>query len=113
MPRRILTVGALWLGLHGSEPGPPVTVDRIEGDIAVIEWTAGALGDVPLVLLPPGTREGDQLRLQWRPVSPDRPDVQLPGDRNLPTADRLVPTRVQLRAPQPRLLATRRKDDQT
>ena len=44
-----------------------VTVDRVEAPYAVLEWPSGALGDVPLGLLPPGVAEGERLRLTLRP----------------------------------------------
>lgn len=111
MPRRSLCLGAsaLWLSLPRSPAVPTVTIDRIDGDMAVVEWSAGALGDVPLKLLPPGTREGDRFRLKWRPVS--RSPVQTSPNRPLPTAEALAPTRVQLRAPPMPTLANRRKDN--
>jgi hypothetical protein len=44
----------------------PVTlvVDRIEGAYAVVEVPDGRLLDVPYDLLPPGTREGDRVRMR-------------------------------------------------
>lgn len=39
------------------------TVDRIEGDVAVVEWPGGLTTDVPLAALPTGAHEGTQLRL--------------------------------------------------
>ena len=110
MPRRSLCLGAsaLWLSVPRSPTAPTVTIDRIDGEVAVVEWSAGALGDVPMALLPPDTREGDRFRLKWRLVS--RSPVQAPPDRHLPTAEALAPTRVQLRAPPMPKLARRRKD---
>ena len=54
-----------------------VTVDRVEVDIAVIEWPGGVTTDVPVSALPPDTREGDRLRLvtallPQRPLRPRR-----------------------------------------
>jgi hypothetical protein len=43
------------------------TVDRVEGDKAVVEWADGSLSDVPLGALPAGTREGDRLRVHTLP----------------------------------------------
>lgn len=37
-------------------------VDRLEGNIAVLEAEDGAMFDVPLAELPPGTRQGSVLR---------------------------------------------------
>jgi hypothetical protein len=53
----------------------PATVDRIEGDIAVIELDTETFLDLPARRLPPGTREGDRLRLRIRRGAPagDRP----------------------------------------
>lgn len=39
------------------------TVDRIEGDIAVIEIAIGKTVNLPLAALPEGTKEGTVLRL--------------------------------------------------
>lgn len=44
-------------------PGQLVVVDRLEGTLAVVELRIGVLVDVPLAVLPPGTREGDRLLL--------------------------------------------------
>lgn len=41
--------------------GTTVTVDRIEGDVAVIERGLGDFADVPLASLPAGTHEGTVL----------------------------------------------------
>ena len=43
----------------------PVTVDRIEPPMAVVEWPWGELHDVPLEELPPDLAEGAQLRLVY------------------------------------------------
>ena len=47
-----------------------VVVDRIEGDLAVLE-IAGATFDWPLAALPPGTREGSRLSVTFAPVPSD------------------------------------------
>ena len=39
--------------------GHRLVVDRVEGDLAVVEVDGGAVLDLPLWLLPAGTREGD------------------------------------------------------
>ena len=39
------------------------TVDRIEGDVAVIEIAVGKTVNLPLASLPEGTKEGSVLRL--------------------------------------------------
>lgn len=36
-------------------------VDRVEGDLAVVEWRVDAFADLPLALLPPEVGEGDRL----------------------------------------------------
>lgn len=36
-------------------------VDRIEGDVAVVEWREDAFGELPVSSLPPGVGEGDLL----------------------------------------------------
>ncbi len=38
-------------------------VDRVEGDLAVVEWSVDAFGELPVALLPPDTREGDHLSI--------------------------------------------------
>lgn len=40
-----------------------LTVDRVEGDVAVVEVPGGFV-DLPLSLLPPGVGEGDRVRLR-------------------------------------------------
>jgi hypothetical protein len=45
------------------------TVDRIEGDFAVVEWRNGELTDVGLALLPTAVQEGDRVVLRSRRVS--------------------------------------------
>jgi hypothetical protein len=47
----------------------PVTIDRIEDEVAVIELREDVLVDVPLVLLPAGVHEGDRLLVDWQLVS--------------------------------------------
>lgn len=63
-----------------------VVVDRVEEDRAVLEWPDGTTGDVPLSLLPVGTREGDQLQSRFirvsdtttvAPSAPDSPTIRL------------------------------------
>ncbi len=100
MPRRVLTfgAGALWAALPSAQNGPLVTIDRIEDDVAVVEWTPDTIGDLPLNVLPPDTREGDRLHLQWQRVDRHPVPVQSPPARSPPTSTALAPTRVQLRA---------------
>ena len=54
------------------------TVDRIEGEFAVVEWETASvadtwLTDVPLTVLPPGLGEGDRVRV-WMGSIPGAPD---------------------------------------
>ncbi len=49
-----------------------IVVDRIEGELAVLELDGQSV-TVPVALLPPGTREGDVLRLV---VDPDATHAQ-------------------------------------
>jgi hypothetical protein len=44
-------------------------VDRIEGDIAVLEWGEHGVTEVPVVVLPVGVSEGDTVRFRTRRVS--------------------------------------------
>lgn len=75
-------------------------VDRVEGEVAVIEWRVGALADVPLGLLPPDTGEGDRLVVEIAPaagaearaITPSALD--LPGDGRPPVL--LLPPEVHL-----------------
>lgn len=53
-----------------------VTVDRIEGEIAVIELDLDTFLDLPARRLPPGTREGDRLRLRIRRGAPAGPHAR-------------------------------------
>ena len=43
----------------------PITVDRIEPPMAVVEWPWGELSDVPLKQLPPDLREGTRLQVVY------------------------------------------------
>lgn len=43
----------------------PITVDRIEPPMAVVEWPWGELSDVPLEQLPPNLREGTRLQVVY------------------------------------------------
>ena len=40
-----------------------LTIDRIEGNIAVVEWDCGFFSELPHKLLPPASQEGSQLQL--------------------------------------------------
>jgi hypothetical protein len=53
-----------------ARPPVPATVDRIEGDVAVLELDPDTFLDLPARRLPPGTREGDRLRLRIRRGAP-------------------------------------------
>ena len=62
-----------------------VTVDRIEGDIAVLE-VYDTLVDWPLRALPASIREGQRLVMRFS--SPDTPAVSSPDDsQSQPTSD--------------------------
>lgn len=43
------------------------TIDRIEGEIAVVEIVEGKTVDIPLSALPEGVREGSVLRIETDP----------------------------------------------
>ncbi|NOY26831.1 MAG: DUF3006 domain-containing protein [Oligoflexia bacterium] len=58
----LLGAGTLAVALH-------LTIDRIEGDWAVVEWPDGTFSDLPLALFPTGTREGQSLVLRVRPLA--------------------------------------------
>lgn len=64
----LLCTGVLAAGLA-------LTVDRIEGSWAVVEWADGSLSDLPLGLLPAGTHEGQRLVLYAQQPT-DRPPAQ-------------------------------------
>ena len=51
------------------------TVDRIEGDLAVVEWEDGSWSDLPLPALPPGVAEGAVIELHLG-VGPPRSIAQ-------------------------------------
>lgn len=57
-----------------------VVVDRIEGELAVLE-VAGATFDWPLAALPPETREGDRLSVTFAPIPADTTAAQERLDR--------------------------------
>lgn len=59
----------LLLHLHG-------VVDRVEGDVAVVEWRADAFADLPLALMPAETTEGCHLTVTVGPA-PDGPLLAL------------------------------------
>ena len=77
----MIAAALLWstLVLHG-------VVDRIEGDMAAVEWEGEAVGLVPVELLPPSAAEGDDVVLQVRTRSRLRlwrrrlPDTELPQE---------------------------------
>jgi hypothetical protein len=50
--------------------GTIVTVDRIEGAYAVLEWRDSNLTEVPITALPPGLHEGDRLLVRARTLPP-------------------------------------------
>lgn len=65
-------------------------VDRIEGPMAVVEWRAGLLSDLPAALLPAGAGEGDAVVVQLRLADPPAalcaadPQVRLPAGTFFP-----------------------------
>ena len=89
---------ALWaLGAAAT-----VTVDRIEGELAVVEWADTVWVAVPVSELPPGVAEGDRLRIRWHRAR------RRPRDRaersSLPSTPRSAvsspPPHERIRAPQ-------------
>ena len=80
-PRTLSVPGVLWWAASPLV----LTVDRIEGPVAIVEWSTDLHIEVPVSLLPPGVHEGDQLRLRRRrPTRPSRgpapPETDLPDD---------------------------------
>lgn len=55
-------------------------VDRIEDDVAVVEWCPAFVVDVPLIALPAGVSEGDRVVLAL-PLRPPSRSVDAPVDR--------------------------------
>lgn len=49
--------------------GAVATIDRIEGDIAVLEWRDLCVTELPVSVLPDGIEEGDTLVIRSRRVS--------------------------------------------
>lgn len=60
-----------------------VTIDRIEGDFAVVELPDARTVDVPLAALPRGIEEGDRVLLRARPFHVFR---SRPASRRRPRA---------------------------
>ena len=86
-----------------------VVVDRIEPPVAVLEWTAGVLTDMPLALLPPGISEGCRLEVVVTPARRGLPAA--PSPLLLQTADGPVPLPLPRRRPtRPYALSIRRVD---
>ena len=56
----------LWLHVIGTI----VTVDRIEGPYAVVEWRDATFTEVPIAALPSGTTEGARLLLRASTLPP-------------------------------------------
>lgn len=50
--------------------GTIVTVDRIEGPYAVLEWDDARITEVPVTALPPSVVEGDRIVLRARTLPP-------------------------------------------
>ena len=46
----------------------PLTVDRIEGHYAIVEWKDGSLSNIERRILPPSLHEGQALILYLRPA---------------------------------------------
>jgi len=72
-------------------------IDRIEGEVAVLELPHAELCDVPVALLPSPAREGDRLRVRLgprgtrvrlrRPLSPAPPGAPTPRPRAHPPGE--------------------------
>lgn len=80
-------------GLAGATPA---VVDRIEGQRAVVELQPlsapdPAFVDLPLALLPPGTREGDRLTLRIERSPPRAAARTTPASGPQPSGDSHVP----------------------
>lgn len=41
-----------------------VTIDRFEGEFAVIEFESGKTADMPCILIPDGAKEGDVIEIR-------------------------------------------------
>ena len=41
-----------------------ITIDRFEGDFAVIEFENGETADMPCILIPGGAKEGDVIEIR-------------------------------------------------
>ena len=63
---------SLWLAARPNAVAV-VTIDRIEGDFAVVEWSESLLSDVPLSVLPKGVAEGDRIVVEVSRRRPTRP----------------------------------------
>jgi hypothetical protein len=60
--------------------GAVAVIDRIEGPVAVLEWSELGITEVPVEVLPPGAGEGDRLLLRARTLP--RPSFAVdPGRR--------------------------------
>ena len=46
-------------------PCVEATVDRIEAGWAIVEWCGATVADVPIIALPPDTREGDTVTFHF------------------------------------------------
>ena len=57
----------LILGARLGAASFDAVIDRIEGEVAVIELPNAALCDLPVAWLPPPAREGDRLRVRLGP----------------------------------------------
>ena len=74
---------------------PTGVVDRIEGELAVVEWTDGGWSDLPLELLPETTGDGDTVALSLR--TRPRGSVHITG----PHADLVITPSGSWRLPAP------------
>lgn len=74
-----------WLMALGGD-ATVVTVDRIEGAWAVVEWTADEVAPVPLSALPDGISEGEHLELAWRRTTSTPPAAPACAARPSPAA---------------------------
>ncbi len=71
--------------------GTIVTVDRIEGPYAVLEWDDAHITEVPVAALPPNVEEGDRIVLRARTLAPS--SVTRPSGRRPRGAARARGTR--------------------
>ena len=80
--------------------GTVVTVDRIEGPYAVLEWDEVHVTEVPIYALPPHVEEGDRLVLRAQTLP--RPSVARPPGRRSRGAGSSRRERAEQRGARPR-----------